>query len=165
MIDSTGFTSGIDSFAIRWPISDGGSVVEGRVAVDGFVRCGETCLGGSVRVVDLSSSINFLTVSVILGWVGMEDLGRGDSEIFANGGAEICGGDDFGSACVVSGLRDIFGVLGTRAGFGISGRLRLSVSSILEDGRALDAVVVGCAFRNGVTVLNDGRAGAGFTAS
>ena len=49
-------------------------------------------------------------------------------------------------------------------GVGILGRLRLSVSSILEGGRVSAGVLAGCALWNGVTALKDGIAGAGLTA-
>ena len=68
--------------------------MDGVVVVDGFVRFGGIGFGTGVRVVDLSPSISFLTVSVILGWAGLDDFGRGGTGIFANGGAEICGKDD-----------------------------------------------------------------------
>jgi hypothetical protein len=95
LIDSIGVTSGIDNFAIRWSISDGGDLIDGAVVVDGFVRCGGTGFGAGIRVVDLSPSINFLTVSVIFGGGGIADVGCGDSGIFTNGGAETCGVDNF----------------------------------------------------------------------
>ncbi len=136
LIDSTGATSGIESFAIRWSNSDGGSLG------DGLVRWGGIFLGAGVRVVDLSPSINFLTVSDIFG----------------------CG-EDFDSWGLVDRFRDISGTLGTGAGFGMSGRLRFRDSSILEFCRVLGDVLAGRGFLNGVTSLNDGRAGAGFTAS
>jgi len=137
--------------------------MDGVVVVDGFVRFGGIGFGTGVRVVDLSPSISFLTVSVILGWAGLDDFGRGGSGIFANEGAEICGEDDWGCFRVGDRSSDIFGTLENCEGVGILGRLRLSVSSILGDGRVLDGVVAGCAFWNGVTALKDGMAGAGFT--
>ena len=94
-MDSTCATSGIDNFAIRWPIADGGGLVERGVIVDGFVRFGETGFGADVRVVDLSPSINFLTVSIIFGGGGIASVRCGDSGIFNNGGAETCGVNDF----------------------------------------------------------------------
>lgn len=71
-IDSTGATSGIDNFAIRWSMADGGGVIAG-VVVDGFLCCKGISVGVGVRVVDLSPSINFLTVSDIFGGAGVED--------------------------------------------------------------------------------------------
>lgn len=114
LIDSAGATSGIDSFAIRWSNSDGVTLV------DGLVRWGATSFGVGVRVVDLSPSINFLTVSDIFGCV-----------------------DDVGSCCVVDRFRDISGTLGTGVCVGmLLGRLLWSDSSILEDGRVLGGGVV-----------------------
>jgi len=114
LIDSTGATSGIDSFAIRWSNSDGGSLG------DGLVSWGGTSFGVGVRVVDLSPSINFLTVSDIFGCV-----------------------DDFDSCCVADRFRDISGNLGAGVRVGmLLGRLLWRDSSILEDGRVLGGVVV-----------------------
>ena len=135
LIDSTGATSGIDSFAIRWSNSDEGSFI------DGLVRWGGISFGMVVRVVDLSPSINFFTVSDIFGCV-----------------------EDFGSGCVVDRFRDISGTLGTLVGVGMLGRLLLSDSSILGDGRVVGGGGVCSDFLNGVTSLNDGTTGAGFTA-
>ena len=45
-------------------MADGGGVIDGEVVADGFV-CGKE--GAGVRVVDLSPSINFFTVSDIFG--------------------------------------------------------------------------------------------------
>ena len=112
LIASTGATSGIDSFAIRWSNADGGGFV------DGLVRWGGISFGAGVRVVDLSPSINFLTVSDIVGCV-----------------------DDLGFWCVGNRFRDISGTLDTGGGVGMLGRLLLSDSSILEDDRVLGGVV------------------------
>lgn len=95
LMDSTGATSGIDNFAIRWPIADGGGLVDRGVIVDGSVRFGRTGFGAGVRVVDLSPSINFLTVSIIFGGGGIAGVGCGDSGIPTNGGGETCGANDF----------------------------------------------------------------------
>lgn len=46
----------------------------------------------------------------------------------------------------------------------MSGRLRFSDSSIVVAGRVLSGIALGCDFLNGVTSLNDGITGAGFTA-
>ena len=100
-----------------------------------------TSFGVGVRLVDLSPSINFLTVSDIFG----------------------CG-EDFDSWGLVVRFRDISGTLGTGAGLGMSGRLRFRDSSILEFCRVLGDVLAGRGFLNGVTSLNDGRAGMGITA-
>jgi len=89
----------------------------------------------------LSPSINFFTVSDIFGCV-----------------------EDFGSGCVVDRFRDISGTLGTLVGVGMLGRLLLSDSSILGDGRVVGGGGVCSDFLNGVTSLNDGTTGAGFTA-
>jgi hypothetical protein len=67
----------------------------------------------------LSPSINFLTVSDIVGCV-----------------------DDLGSCCVGNRFRDISGTLDTGGGVGMLGRLLLSDSSILEDDRVLGGGVV-----------------------
>ena len=135
LIDSTGATSGIDSFAICWSNSDGGGFG------DGFVCWGGILIGAGVRVVDLSPSINFLTVSDIFGCV-----------------------DNFGSCCIVEPLRDISGTLGTEVGSGMLGRLFWSDSSILEGGSVFAGGVVRWGFLKGVTSLKDGTAGAGFIA-
>ena len=135
LIDSTGATSGIDSFAMRWSNSDGVTLGDGLMSWVG------TSLGVGVRLVDLSPSINFLTVSDNFGCV-----------------------DDFDSCCVVDRFRDISGTLGAGAGFGMSGRLRFRDSSILEFCRLLGDVLAGRGFLNGVTSLNDGTTGRGFTA-
>ena len=134
LIDSTGATSGIDSFAMRWSNSDGVTLGDGLMSWVG------TSFGVGVRLVDLSPSINFLTVSEIFGCV-----------------------DDFDSCCVVDRFRDISGTLGAGAGFGRSGRLRFRDSSILEFCRLLGDVLAGRGFLNGVTSLNDGTTGKGFT--
>lgn len=73
--------------------------------MDGFVRCRGAGFGTGVRIVDLSPSINFLTVSAIFGGGGItgtgcedgaiEDVGCVDLGAFTNAGAEICGMDDF----------------------------------------------------------------------
>ena len=47
-------------------MADGGGVIAG-VVVDGFLCCKGISVGVGVRVVDLSPSINFLTVSDIFG--------------------------------------------------------------------------------------------------
>ena len=108
LIDSTGATSGIDSFAIRWSNSDGGSLG------DGLVSWGGIFFGAGVRLVDLSPSINFFTVSDIFGCV-----------------------DDLGSCGVVDRFRDTSGTLGAGVGVGMLGRFLWSASSILEDRRML----------------------------
>ena len=161
-IDSTGATSGIDNFAIRWSMDDGGGLIAG-VIVEDFLFCKGVSWGGGVRVDDLSPSINFLTVSDIFGGAGIEGLGSGVSRIFANCGAETWGVGDFRSCCVFNRSRETFGTLGLGVGLGISGRLRCRDSSILEFGRVLGDVLDGLGFLNGVTSLNDGTAGAGFT--
>ena len=108
LIDSAGATSGIDSFAMRWSNSDGGSLG------GGLVRWGEISFGMGVRLVDLSPSINFFTVSDIFGCV-----------------------DDLGSCGVVGRFRDTSGTLGAGVGVGMLGRFLWSASSILEDRRML----------------------------
>ncbi len=72
--------------------------------MDGLVRCRGAGFGTGVRIVDLSPSINFLTVSFIFGGDGFAGTGCEDDDIkglvwgdlgaFTNGGAEICGMDD-----------------------------------------------------------------------
>ena len=62
LIDSTGVTSGMDNFAICWSMADGGGVNGVVMAAGGFGK-----EGAGVRLVDLSPSINFFTVSDILG--------------------------------------------------------------------------------------------------
>jgi hypothetical protein len=79
-----------------------------------LVRWGGISFGMGVRVVDLSPSNNFFTVSDIFGCV-----------------------EDFGFCCVVDRFRDISGTLGTGVGVGMLGRLLWSDSSILGDGRVL----------------------------
>ncbi|UCH90425.1 MAG: hypothetical protein JSU60_04725, partial [Nitrospirota bacterium] len=78
-------------------------------------------------------------------------------------GAETWGVDDFRVCCVLNRSREIFGTLGSGVGFGISGMLRFRDSSILGFGRLFGEVLAGRGFWNGVTSLNDGTAGAGFT--
>ena len=56
------------------------------------------------------------------------------------------------------------GTLGMEVGSRMLGRLFWSDSSILEDGRVFGGGVVCWNFLNGVTLLNDGTAGAGFIA-
>ncbi len=101
LIDSTGATSGIDSFAIRWSMADGGGLMDGIVVRDGFVCSRGTRLVAGMPVVAFRPSINFLTVSDIFGWGGFEALGFCVSGIVANLGAERGGGDDFGTGDVV----------------------------------------------------------------
>ncbi len=89
-MDSTDATSGIESFAIRWSILDGGGLIAGAVLVRGvgFVAGGGTSCGVALGAVDLSPSINLLTVSDIFGWAGIDVSARRVSGILANLGAE-----------------------------------------------------------------------------
>ena len=164
LMDSTCATSGIDNFAIRLSISDGGGLIDGAAVGDGFLRCRETGFAVGVRVVDLRLSINFLTVSVIFGGGGIAGDDCGESGLATNDGVEIFGVSDFLSGFIFDCPRDTFGTRRTGAVVGISGRLRFSASSRLGAGRVLSGVVLGKDFLNGVTSLNDGIAGAGFTA-
>ena len=59
----TGRLVRIDSFAIRRSISDGGGLINGVVAWDGFVRCGGTGLGSGVRRVDDKYDLSFAVAS------------------------------------------------------------------------------------------------------
>jgi len=151
------------NFAICLSISDGGGLIDGDAFRDGFIRCEGTGFGAGIRIVDLSPSINFLTVSVIFGCGAIAGVDRGDSGIVTNGGAKTCGMDVFWCGFTFS-PRDTFGTFRTGAGVGMFGRLRFSDSSILVAGRVLSGVVLGRDFLNGATSLNDGIAGAGFTA-